>query len=96
MFMAGNRDNRGGFQYVPTPQADFKKLKLSPNAAEGKERNGLKDLGNLVAAKQQNAPSDNQNPQNTPPEPVKESPIFRPPRKQGNNKNRPKPAKNRQ
>ncbi len=40
------------FQYVPTPQADFRKMKLSPNAAEGKERNGLKDLGSLVAKKQ--------------------------------------------
>ncbi len=96
MFMAGNRENKGGFQYVPTPQADFKKLKLSPNAAEGKERNSLKDLGDLVAAKQHITPSDNQNPQNNASETVKESPIFRPLRKQGNNKNRPKPAKNRQ
>lgn len=58
-FMAGNQEkteqkpNKPAFQYQPTPQADFKKLKLSPNAAEGKERNGLKDLGNLIAAKQQ-------------------------------------------
>ncbi|MBQ3305837.1 type IV secretion system DNA-binding domain-containing protein [Candidatus Saccharibacteria bacterium] len=40
------------FAYRPTPQADFKKLKLSPNAAEHKEdRPGLKDLGKLVAEK---------------------------------------------
>lgn len=36
------------FEYVPTPQSDFRKLKMSPNAAEGKERLGLKDLGALV------------------------------------------------
>ncbi len=35
-----------------TPQADFRRQKLSPNAAEGKERLGLKDLAGLVAAKQ--------------------------------------------
>lgn len=48
--------NRGGqginkkpaFQYVPTPQDDFRKMKLSPNSAEGKNRLTLKDLGNLV------------------------------------------------
>jgi hypothetical protein len=58
------------FQYTPTPQADFKKLKLSPNAAEGKERNGLKDLGALVAEKQASqpkpAPKPQQNHQNQP------------------------------
>ncbi len=36
---------------APTPQADFKKMKLSPNAAEGKQSLGLKDLGSLVAKK---------------------------------------------
>lgn len=58
-YMAGNNADyqpetpkKPVFQYTPTPQADFKKLKLSPNAAEGKERNGLKDLGSLVAEKQ--------------------------------------------
>ncbi|MBR0480823.1 type IV secretion system DNA-binding domain-containing protein [Candidatus Saccharibacteria bacterium] len=36
--------------YQPTPQSDFKKLKISPNTAENKEgRPGLKDLGALVA-----------------------------------------------
>lgn len=40
--------------FQPTPQQDFKKLKLSPNAAENKEsRPGLKDLGSLIAAKTQ-------------------------------------------
>ncbi len=59
-FMAKNNQNsrfakndkKPAFQYNPTPQADFRKLKLSPNAAEGKERNSLKDLGNLFAEKQ--------------------------------------------
>lgn len=38
------------FQFAPaSPQADFRKMKLSPNAAEGKERMGLKDLGKLAA-----------------------------------------------
>lgn len=33
-----------------SPKEDFKKQNLSPNAAEGKNRLGLKDLANLVAA----------------------------------------------
>lgn len=42
--------NRPQFVFQPTPQADFKKLKLSPDTAEGKtDRPGLKDLGRLVA-----------------------------------------------
>jgi len=39
------------FQYTPTPQADFRKMKLSPNSAEGKDRPSLKDLGALVKEK---------------------------------------------
>lgn len=73
-YMAGNDDAYGSsaskkpaFQYVPTPQADFKKLKLSPNAAEGKERNSLKDLGSLVAEKQaQQAPQPSPQPATKP------------------------------
>lgn len=38
--------------FQPTPQQDFKKLKLSPNAAENKEnRPGLKDLKAMVQEK---------------------------------------------
>ena len=43
--------DKPSFSFVPTPQTDFRKLKLSPNAAEGKERPSLKDLGALVAQK---------------------------------------------
>ena len=39
-----------------TPQADFRKQNLSPNAAEGKDRPGLKDLAALVAEKGKDAP----------------------------------------
>ena len=35
-------------RYAPTPQEDFRKAKLSPNAAEGKNRPGLKDLAKLA------------------------------------------------
>ncbi len=45
-----------------TPQADFRRLNLSPNAAENKEnRPGLKDLGNLVAQKIQGQNIQDQN-----------------------------------
>ena len=49
----GNTISKKGFTYQATPKNDFKKLKLSPNTAEDKEgRPGLKDLGKLVAEKQ--------------------------------------------
>lgn len=52
------------FSYVPTPQDDFRKMKLSPNSAEGKNRLGLKDLGTLVkereAQKAVSMPTSNQ------------------------------------
>ena len=56
---AGERGNttsaKPNFKYQPSPQADFKRLKLSPNTAEHKpDRPGLKDLGKMVAEKQGN------------------------------------------
>ena len=42
------------FQYQPTPQEEFRKQKISPNAAQGENDNagnGLKDLGKLLGEK---------------------------------------------
>ena len=41
------------YTFVPTPQSDFRKQKISPNAAEGEEKsgNGLKDLSKLLGEK---------------------------------------------
>ena len=36
------------FRYQPTPEADFRRAKLSPNTAEGKDRPGLKDLTKML------------------------------------------------
>ena len=48
--------------YIPTPQSDFKKLKISPNNAENKaDRPTLKDLGALVAEKARENGTDNAN-----------------------------------
>ena len=67
------RPNRPDFAFVPntarehqpkpaSPAGDFRKLKLSPNAAENKEnRPGLKDLSSLVAAKIQQGATNNNN-----------------------------------
>ena len=41
-------EQKPNLRYMSTPQADMKKSGLSPNAAEGKERLGLKDLAKLV------------------------------------------------
>ena len=64
----GNAIAKKGFVYQASPKADFKKLKLSPDTAEGKtDRPGLKDLGRLITA------SDNSNatPKTTPKAPEK-------------------------
>ena len=65
------KPNKANFQFQATPKDDFKKLKLSPNAAEDKsDRPGLKDLGKLYAAKQGNVTQRN-TPDNSPlPTPV--------------------------
>ncbi|MDO4526913.1 MAG: type IV secretion system DNA-binding domain-containing protein [Candidatus Saccharibacteria bacterium] len=43
-----HKPNTHHFRHEPTPQGDFRKAKLSPNTAEGKNRPGLKDLARLV------------------------------------------------
>ena len=48
-------EQKPNLRYQTTPQADFRKQNLSPNAAEGKERLGLKDLAKLVAENQGNS-----------------------------------------
>ena len=50
--MGGNTEQKPNLKYTPTPQDDLRKSGLSPNAAEGKSRLGLKDLAKLVAEKQ--------------------------------------------
>ena len=44
-------NDKPSFVFTPSPQSDFRKQKISPNAAEGgdkKSGNGLKDLGKLL------------------------------------------------
>ena len=50
------------YAFVPTPQADFRKQKISPNAAEGgdKSGNGLKDLSKLLGEKARKVESEQQ------------------------------------
>ena len=44
-------EQKPNFKFVPTPQADLRRSKVSPNAADGNERLGLKDLAKLVEDK---------------------------------------------
>ncbi len=58
-YVPEQKPNKKNFAFKPTkkpatPQGDFRKQNLSPNAAEGKERLGLKDLARLVQEKQGN------------------------------------------
>ena len=48
------KSNKPIFQYQPTPQEEFRKQKISPNAAQGEGQsagNGLKDLGKMLGEK---------------------------------------------
>ena len=47
-----NSEQKPNLKHTPTPQSDFMRQKISPNAAEGKERLGLKDLAALVGDQQ--------------------------------------------
>ncbi len=51
-----NTEQKPNLKFEFTPQADFRKQNLSPNAAEGKERLGLKDLAKLVEENKKGAP----------------------------------------
>ena len=64
VFTPVKNEQKPNFAYKPkfpkTAKDDFKKQNLSPNAAEGKERLGLKDLAKLVSEKEQPAGKDDQ------------------------------------
>lgn len=60
------------FSFTPTPQSDFRKLKLSPNAAEGKQSLGLKDLG-MLTAQAKSTPQTHVEPSKDVPKPKPES-----------------------
>ena len=62
-----------------SPQADFRRQNISPNAAEGKERMGLKDLAKLVSESQGNN--------------VEQKPTLAAKKGKNSNKNRGKNAK---
>lgn len=51
-------------KYAPTPEGDFRKAKLSPNTAEGKNRPGLKDLARLVNEQTRNEQAGNDQAEN--------------------------------
>ncbi|MDO4611661.1 MAG: hypothetical protein Q4B34_02270, partial [Candidatus Saccharibacteria bacterium] len=51
-----NTEQKPNLKFEFTPQADFRRQNLSPNAAEGKERLGLKDLAKLVEKNKKGAP----------------------------------------
>ncbi len=89
--MTGNeqKPNKPQFQYTPSPQSDFRKLKMSPNAAEGKERLGLKDLGALAAQKTStNTPETDEKPSKSE-QGNTNSPTPHPNSEQHNTKNQP-------
>ena len=60
-----DKKQKPNFAFVPTPQKDFKKQKISPNQAEGAEAtNSLKDLKKIIS--QQPAKKQHKKSKNTP------------------------------
>ena len=66
VFTPVKNEQKPNFAYKPkfpkTAKDDFKKQNLSPNAAEGKERMGLKDLARLVSEKEAAGKNDQEQP----------------------------------
>ncbi len=66
VFTPVKNEQKPNFAYKPkfpkTAKDDFKKQNLSPNAAEGKERLGLKDLAKLVSEKEAAGKNDQEKP----------------------------------
>ncbi|MBR2725684.1 type IV secretion system DNA-binding domain-containing protein [Candidatus Saccharibacteria bacterium] len=60
IFMPVNTERKPNGKKAPTPQGDFRRQKLSPNAAEGKKTLGLKDLAGLVAERESAQAGNNQ------------------------------------
>ncbi len=67
------------YAFVPTPQQDFRKQKISPNAAQGEENsgNGLKDLSKLLGEKARLAENEKKSP-NIKPAVIEEEPVEEP------------------
>ena len=93
-------EQKPNFKFMPTPQADLRRSKLSPNAAEGRESLGLKDLAKLVESRSTKTTENREKPaQNTnksagaaqkPAESSKKAPETS---QKSNNPNSSKPAK---
>lgn len=49
--ITNSSEQKPNFRHSVTPQGDFRKQKISPNTAEGKESFGLKDLSKMLAEK---------------------------------------------
>ena len=61
-------DKKPSFKFTPTPQADFRKQKISPNQAEDKPTGlSLKDLGMLYQQSRQNKSNNKDRKQGTKP-----------------------------
>ena len=71
------------YTFVPPPQADFRKQKISPNAAQGEESsgNGLKDLSKLLGEKARLAENEKKSP-NIKPAVIEEEPVEEEPKEE--------------
>ncbi len=55
VFEVTHTERKPNTKKAPTPQGDFRRQKLSPNKAEGKESLGLKDLAKLIQENEEKA-----------------------------------------
>jgi len=100
-----NPEQKPNWKYQPkypkpsTPQGDFMKQKLSPNAAEGKDRLGLKDLAKLISEQQGNDNAEKSTASDNKSQQPGQGQSGQPPRPKNNNhhkKNKPHKNNNQQ
>ena len=90
-----NTEQKPNLKHQPTPQGDFIRQKISPNAAEGKERLGLKDLATLLGGQGKDDQGNKAQEEPVQDQPEPQPQPVEPPKKQRSNRHKKKKKANK-
>ena len=90
-----NTEQKPNLKHQPTPQGDFIRQKISPNAAEGKERLGLKDLATLLGGQGKDDQGNKAQDEPVQDQPEPQPQPVEPPKKQRSNRHKNKKKANK-
>ena len=90
-----NTEQKPNLKHQPTPQGDFIRQKISPNAAEGKERLGLKDLATLLGGQGKDDQGNKAQEEPVQDQPEPQPQPVEPPKKQRSNRHKNKKKANK-